>query len=127
MAEITCPNCGNKAELPLPKRGSSLFCAFCRNTWQYPLGPRPEQTRGTTHGDYTKMATVAQRIKDAMRDGARWGGLACHQAESLELVATKIARIVEGDPACRDHWDDLRGYVQLVLDRLPQEPQSNQP
>lgn len=87
------------------------------------MAPRPEQTRGTTHGDYTKMATVAQRIKDAMRDGARWGGLACHQAESLELVATKIARIVEGDPACRDHWDDLRGYVQLVLDRLPQEPQ----
>jgi len=80
--------------------------------------PSPEAIRGETHGDYTEMAQTAQAIKAVMHASPNWDRMAPHLRESLELSATKIARIVHGDFSCYDHWDDLRGYSQLVLDRM---------
>ncbi len=85
------------------------------NAWRVPL---PEQVRGQTHGDYTQMAQIAQIVKDALRSGPNWDKMAPHCRETLESSATKMARIVCGDFSCYDHWDDLRGYPQLVLDRM---------
>lgn len=82
--------------------------------------PRPEQVRGTTHGDYTHMSIVIQKIKDAMRAGEAWSQCSASQREALELTATKIGRIVCGDPNHVDHWDDIIGYCNLAMDRIPQ-------
>jgi hypothetical protein len=40
------------------------------------------------------------------------------QREALEMIAHKIARIVNGDPNYADSWLDIAGYAQLVADRL---------
>lgn len=80
--------------------------------------PRPEEVRGGTHGDYTRMSEIAQFIKGALERGKNWTTMPAYQRETLELEATKFARIVEGDASCYDHWDDARGYLQLVLDRM---------
>lgn len=42
-----------------------------------------------------------------------WDNLAaCHQ-ESIDMILTKISRIVSGNPSEPDHWDDIAGYAFL--------------
>jgi hypothetical protein len=74
--------------------------------------------RGKTHGDYTHMSITIQKIKDAMGSGEAWSQCSSTQRESLELIATKIGRIVCGDPNCHDHWTDIVGYATLALERI---------
>jgi hypothetical protein len=40
------------------------------------------------------------------------------QIEALDMIASKIARIVNGNPDHVDSWVDIAGYAQLVADRL---------
>lgn len=62
------------------------------------------------------MATCAQRIKEAMGPRAHMSAV---QRESLDLIATKIARLCCGDPDNADSWLDIEGYAKLARDRLP--------
>jgi hypothetical protein len=70
--------------------------------------------RQKTHGEYSGVARVAQRIKDEI-----WSSSIpnIHQ-ESLDMIATKMARIVNGDHNEPDHWIDIIGYAQLVLNHI---------
>ncbi len=77
---------------------------------------RTLHARGDKYGDYGIMATMAQRIKEAM--GAR-ANMSAVQRESLDMIATKIARLCCGDPDDRDSWHDIQGYAKLAEDRLP--------
>lgn len=77
--------------------------------------------REKTHGSFMATASKAQQLKDAMRGGKNWEELDDMQREALQMIATKIARILEGCHDEVDHWRDLSGYSQLVvreLDRL---------
>ena len=38
--------------------------------------------------------------------------------ESLEMVAHKIGRILNGDPFYHDSWHDCIGYLRLIEKRL---------
>jgi hypothetical protein len=78
--------------------------------------------RGKTHGDYSNLASVIQNIKRAMLKGSRHSDLTDTQKESLDLIATKIGRIVAGDPHHHDHWDDIIGYATLARDRIAHKP-----
>ena len=44
--------------------------------------------------------------------------LKADQKEALEMIATKMGRIVNGDPDYLDSWLDIQGYCQLVIDRV---------
>lgn len=44
--------------------------------------------------------------------------LAADQAEALEVIASKISRMLTGDPQYRDNWHDIVGYAKLVDDRM---------
>lgn len=72
--------------------------------------------RGLTNGPYDKMAATAQGIKASMRKGTNWWMLTPAKREALELIAHKMARILEGDPEFPDHWDDIGGYAKLGRD-----------
>lgn len=76
--------------------------------------------RGTTHGDYDKGAERIQDLKSLIRAGTNWDRLTAPMQESLDMMATKIGRIVEGNPNEPDHWNDIIGYATLVHNRLPQ-------
>lgn len=97
----SCPGCGRPVGWQEANRGTTLL-----------------QERGTTHGDYTHMAITIQKIKDAMRAGEGWARCNAGQREALELIATKIGRIVCGDPGHHDHWADLIGYATKALERI---------
>jgi len=78
--------------------------------------------RKPVHGEYSNVVAKAQAIKRAiLMGGGGCGPLTDLHLESIEMIATKLARICCGDPNFRDHWDDIAGYATLVSDRLPKE------
>lgn len=70
--------------------------------------------REKTHGDYYQVSMMAQELKDAMRRGKNWRTLDDTQRETLELIASKIGRILSGNPHEVDHWRDIAGYATLI-------------
>ena len=40
------------------------------------------------------------------------------QLEALDMIFSKIARIINGDPNYADSWHDIAGYAKLIDDRL---------
>ena len=76
-----------------------------------------EQTlteRGERYGDFAEHARIAQGLKDIMWNEAGWSRLTPAMRQSLEVIADKIARILNGDPTYADNWHDIQGYAQLV-------------
>ena len=73
--------------------------------------------RATTYGSFEDVAGFAQEIKNAIRM-CNNSELDDDQIEALDMIASKIARIVNGNPNHRDSWLDIAGYATLVADRI---------
>ena len=74
--------------------------------------------RAKTHGDFYDVAATAQELKDAMRRGKNWKLLDDTEREALQMIASKIGRILAGNPHEPDHWRDIAGYATLIERRL---------
>jgi Domain of unknown function (DUF6378) len=74
--------------------------------------------RSKTHGDYIVNAELSQTMKAWFRERPGWAKLRGVQQESLDMIATKISRILSGNPEEIDHWVDIAGYAQLIIARL---------
>ena len=70
--------------------------------------------REKTHGAFYNVASMAQELKDAMRRGCNWKVLDDTERETLEMIASKIGRILAGNPHEPDHWRDVAGYATLI-------------
>lgn len=70
--------------------------------------------RQKTHGEYINVARIAQALKAILQDGPSYENLSLMQRESLDLICTKLSRIVCGAPE-KDHWVDLSGYADLIV------------
>jgi len=73
--------------------------------------------RQKTHGEFATHAKISQELKLVMREHGLHE-LDADQIEALEMVAHKIARVLNGNPNHHDHWHDIAGYATLVGDRL---------
>lgn len=70
--------------------------------------------RGKVYGDYHELANIAQSLKEVMHNTEGWKNRLSHtHMEALDLVATKIARILNGDPCYQDNWHDASAYLEL--------------
>lgn len=80
--------------------------------------------RGSRYGMFKDHANVSQDLKRCMRKhiGERNKHMEDDQLEALEMIAHKIARIINGDPDYADSWVDIAGYAKLVADRLEGNP-----
>lgn len=83
--------------------------------------------RGDRYGSFEGHAEISQALKHLI-----WGFVAKRgkqlkpdQAEALDMIAHKIARILNGDPNYIDNWVDIAGYSILVSDRLEENQQDN--
>ena len=76
--------------------------------------------REQTHGAFREVAGYSQAIKNVMRTSRNWNRLDVAQAQALEVIADKVARILCGDPSYHDHWQDGAGYFELVVRDLAQ-------
>ena len=74
--------------------------------------------RGARYGSFDAHAMITQNIKKAMVDSKNWSSLPDYMKESLDMVAHKIGRILNGDPYYDDSWVDIVGYSQLVVNIL---------
>lgn len=72
--------------------------------------------RHQTYGHFLDVAAVATALRAVIRD--RRADLFPDQEEALNMICSKISRIVNGDPNHLDSWRDIAGYAQLVVDRL---------
>lgn len=70
--------------------------------------------RQQTHGNFPDQATTAQRLKDIHRESPNWETLSPAMKESLDLIATKVSRILHGNPKHSDTWHDVAGYATLI-------------
>jgi hypothetical protein len=70
--------------------------------------------RENRYGEFRNVSETSQWLKDIMRGGASWKGMEPFMQESLDLIANKLARIVNGDPFYDDSWHDIGGYAKLV-------------
>lgn len=71
------------------------------------------ESRATTHGAFDTKAKFIQHIKSEARKTGGWGVLEPYQQEALDNVIQKMGRILFGDAAHDDHWDDMAGYSIL--------------
>ena len=76
--------------------------------------------RGQSYGTFKGHAEISQGLKELLEVAiaSRDCDLAPDQAEALQMICHKIARIINGDPNYADSWHDIAGYAQLVADRL---------
>lgn len=76
--------------------------------------------RQGSYGLFAGQAEVSQAFKNIMmahliKLDKR---LVVDQQEALEMIFSKVARILNGDSNHLDSWKDISGYAQLVADRL---------
>lgn len=79
------------------------------------------EERGQRYGSFKGHGAIAQRIKEAMHRADNWEKLSPAQKEALDMIAHKIARILNGDPNYADSWHDIVGYAKLVEDIIINE------
>lgn len=72
--------------------------------------------RGRIYGPFSGNADIAQNLKRVIEKHA--DGLEDIYLEALDMIAHKIARILNGDPSYDDNWRDIAGYAQLVVNEL---------
>ena len=59
--------------------------------------------REATHGCFADATRTSQALKAVLRRGAHWDALSDRHREALQMISTKLSRVVNGDPGHRDH------------------------
>lgn len=72
--------------------------------------------RSHTHGGFEYNAALSQEIKEIIRGYSL--KLSPIQREALDMICTKISRILSGNPNYIDHWADIAGYATLIVNDL---------
>jgi Domain of unknown function (DUF6378) len=83
------------------------------------------QERARTHGHFESHSRISQCIKTQMFNAHGYSSLNAMQREALDMIAHKIARILNGNPGVHDHWHDIAGYATLVANDLKEEHDTN--
>ena len=88
------------------------------------------EQRSSKHGDAVDQFAVAQMLKEEFQHhldrnlryekikGSVRGNMI---KEGLDMIATKLSRILVGDCTFYDHWQDIGGYGKIVSDFLEKE------
>lgn len=82
--------------------------------------------RGKRYGSFTDNSQIAQSIKNVLKTSRFWNDLHSDQKEALDQIASKVSRILTGDPTYIDNWDDIAGYATLVADELRRQENERQ-
>ena len=72
------------------------------------------EERGTTHGSFSANARVSQELKAIIH--CENSDMTNVQREAIDMICMKLSRIASGHAHFADHWEDIQGYCQLVLD-----------
>lgn len=77
-----------------------------------------------TDGPFKTTANFSQTLKDDFRTGNNWNSMNDMQKEALDVIAVKLARILNGDAGFREHWSDITIAANLAASNAsPSMPQ----
>lgn len=62
--------------------------------------------------NFAEISSLAQMLKYQIRTGERWDDLMPAAKESLDQIATSIARIVSGEAP--QNWDNIINFAQAA-------------
>ena len=94
------------------------------------IEPKPEpevsgvskvlDARAEQYGSFMQSSDTVVRIKSIMHNAVARNNVHLYpdQLQALDMIATKISRIVHGNPNHLDSWIDIAGYATLVADRI---------
>lgn len=74
------------------------------------------ETRGTTHGHFADNARQGQILRELFRAAPGWHAMPDVHKEALDMIATKLSRILSGQSRHGDHFADIAGYAHLALE-----------
>jgi hypothetical protein len=72
-------------------------------------------TREGQYGKYEIVSQISQDIKKTMRQSPNYYIMPNYARESLDMIANKMARLLNGDYYLNDTWHDISGYAALVV------------
>jgi hypothetical protein len=72
-------------------------------------------TREGQYGRYETVSQISQDIKKTMRQSPNYYIMPNYARESLDMIANKMARLLNGDYYLNDTWHDISGYAALVV------------
>lgn len=70
--------------------------------------------RQSVHGDFALNARISQDLKQLFCKYDGYSGLSDIARESLDLIATKLSRILSSGQGHADNWHDIAGYATLA-------------
>lgn len=71
--------------------------------------------REDMYGHYSVVSQISQDIKRVMKESPNYKVMPAFAKESLDMIANKIARILNGNYYYDDSWRDISGYATLAL------------
>ncbi len=74
--------------------------------------------RQSGYGEFIDNASIAQELKYVIHNTPNWNSMTSDMQEALEMIASKMSRILNGDKNHIDSWHDISGYATLVEKRL---------
>lgn len=72
--------------------------------------------RGQTHGQFSDNARTGQLLRALFRASPGWHAMPDVHKEALDMIATKLSRILSGQSRHKDHFADIAGYASLAMD-----------
>lgn len=76
------------------------------------------QGREASHGPYREQAQLAQLLKGILHGHKNWKDIPAEQRESLDMIAVKVSRLMNGNSNEPDTWLDISGYAMLNYNLL---------
>ena len=67
------------------------------------------------YGQYKVVGQISQDIKKIMQESPNYRMMPAFMRESLDLIANKMARILNGNYYYDDSWRDISGYATLAV------------
>jgi hypothetical protein len=97
-----------------------------------PTATKPKKTvadtlkeRGNTYGLFENNAKYAEGFNNVYALSKNWETMAPDSKEALRVIASKIGRILSGNPEYDDNWRDIAGYATLVCERIQNKKASS--
>ena len=72
-------------------------------------------TREGQYGHYNIVGKISQDIKKIISESPNYKYMPPYMRESLDMIANKMARILNGNYYLNDSWHDIGGYAALVV------------
>ena len=76
------------------------------------------EERGKDYGSYEVQGGFSRRLKDFFSLAPGYKNLSDCQQDALDMIATKISRILNGNPDKIDSWKDISGFAELIVQIL---------